>query len=295
MKEGRIVKTVADLYWVRSGEQTVPCKARGVFRKNQITPLAGDQVRFVVDENNEGRIEEILPRKNYMDRPTVANIDRLYLIVSAADPAPVPLMIDRLTALAFDREIQPVLVLNKTDLADVTWLKEVYATVPMPIITACAATGEGVDALRDSLSQPGISVLSGNSGVGKSSLLNAVDPNLTLATGITSKKLGRGKHTTRHVELFPIGEGMVADTPGFSSLDMEKVQWIYKENLVFAFPEFLPFAGQCRFTDCSHTGEKDCAVWQAAQEGTIHPSRLESYRIMYKEADGVKDWQRKKT
>lgn len=291
MTEGIIVKTLADLYWVQTVQDCIPCKARGVFRNTRTTPLVGDKVLCSVEDS---RIEKILERKNYLERPSVANIDRLYLIVSAADPLPVPLMIDRLIAVAFDREIQPILVLNKTDLASVEWLKEIYKTVPMPIITACALTGEGVEELKQSLSQPGISVFSGNSGVGKSSLLNAIDPALALATGQTSKKLGRGKHTTRHVELFSFGDGLVADTPGFSSLDMERVQWIYKENLIFAFPEFLPFAKDCRFADCKHLGEKDCAVEQGVKQGQLSQSRLDSYRVMYKEADAIKDWQRGK-
>lgn len=290
MTEGIIVKTLADLFFVQTGDALIPCKARGVFRNTHTTPLVGDRVLC----SEEGRIEKILPRKNFLERPAVANIDRLYIIVSAADPLPVPLMIDRLTAIAFDREIQPILVLNKTDLASVDWLLDIYKTVPMPIITACAETGQGVEELKASLMEEGVSVFSGNSGVGKSSLLNAIDPNLTLATGETSKKLGRGKHTTRHVELYPMGKGLVADTPGFSSLDMERVQWIYKENLVFAFPELLPFKGQCRFADCKHIGEKDCAVAQAVEEGKIHQSRLDGYRTLYKEADAIKDWQRKK-
>ncbi len=290
MTEGVIVKTLADLFFVQTGEELIPCKARGVFRNTHTTPLVGDRVLC----SEEGRIEKILPRKNFLERPAVANIDRLYIIVSASDPLPVPLMIDRLTAIAFDREIQPVLVLNKTDLASVDWLIDIYKTVPMPIITACAHTGQGVEELRASLMEEGVSVFSGNSGVGKSSLLNAVDPNLTLATGVTSKKLGRGKHTTRHVELYQMGKGLVADTPGFSSLDMERVQWIYKENLVFAFPELLPFKGACRFADCKHIGEKDCAVEYAVKEGKISQSRLDSYRTLYKEADAIKDWQRKK-
>lgn len=295
MPQGRIVKTVADLFYVQAGERIIPCKARGIFRKTGQTPLAGDRVICSEDANGEGRIEEILPRSNYLDRPAVANIDRLVLIVSTADPAPVPLLIDRMTALAFDREIQPVLVLNKTDLADADRLLAIYRTVPMPVLTCCAATGEGVEALRATLSAPGISVLSGNSGVGKSSLLNRVDPALGLATGAISKKLGRGRHTTRHVELFAVGEGYVADTPGFSSLDMERTgQWIYKENLIFAFPEFLPYAGQCRFADCHHVGEKGCAVAEAAARGDVSPSRLASYAALYKEADAIPDWQRKK-
>ncbi len=294
MMTGTIIKSIADRYEVKTSDGVIACKARGLFRKDGITPLVGDKVTVTPTDEGEGRIETILPRKNFMERPSVANIDRLILIVSAADPAPVPLMIDRLTALAFEKEIQPVLVLNKTDLADTAWLTEIYKTVPMPIISACAATGEGVDRLREVLSEEGVSVLTGNSGVGKSSLLNLVDPNLQLATGETSKKLGRGKHTTRHTQLYPIGNGFVADTPGFSSLDMERVMWIYKENLVFDFPEFLPFSGQCRFADCKHLGEKDCAVATAVADGAVSQSRLDSYRLMYKEADAIKDWQRKK-
>ncbi len=292
--QGLIVRAIADLYTVKVGDSLILCKARGLFRKTHTTPLVGDRVEYSVTADGEGRIERILSRKNYMERPNVANIDRLYLITAAADPLPVPLMIDRLTALAFDKEIQPVLVLNKSDLASVDWLLAIYRTVPMPIFVTCAATGEGIDALRESLSQPGISVLSGNSGVGKSSLLNQIDPALQLATGETSQKLGRGRHTTRHTQLYEIGNGFVADTPGFSSLDMERIMWIYKENLAFAFPEFLPFTKQCRFADCSHTGEKDCAVALAAQNGQISPSRLDSYRVLYKESASVQDWQRTK-
>lgn len=291
--KGQIVKSIADLYTVRVGDDDIACKARGLFRKQGTTPLVGDFVECEAD-GGEGRIEKILPRKNFMERPSVANISRLYIIVSAADPNPVPLMIDRLTALAFEKEIQPVLVLNKTDLASVDWLLDIYRTVPMPIIRVCAATGEGVEELRQSLGQSGISVLTGNSGVGKSSLLNRVAPQLDLATGETSKKLGRGRHTTRHTQLYPMGDGFVADTPGFSSLDMERVMWIYKENLVFDFPEFLPFVGDCRFADCNHVGEKDCGVAAAVADGKISQSRLDSYRTMYKEADAIKDWQRKK-
>ena len=294
MMTGTIIKSIADRYEVKTPQGVFACKARGLFRKEGITPLVGDKVTLTPTDGGEGRIETILPRRNYMERPSVANIDRLILIVSAADPAPVPLMIDRLTALAFEKEIQPVLVLNKTDLADTTWLTDIYKTVPMPIVSACAATGEGVEALRDVLSKEGVNVLTGNSGVGKSSLLNLIDPHLQLATGETSKKLGRGKHTTRHTQLYPIGDGFVADTPGFSSLDMERVMWIYKENLAFDFPEFLPFSGQCRFADCKHLGEKDCAVAAAVASGRISQSRLDSYRLMYKEADAIKDWQRKK-
>ncbi len=290
---GQIIKSIADLYTVKVGNDDVVCKARGIFRKDGITPLVGDFVECQTDPSGEGRIEKILPRKNFMERPSAANIERLYLIVSAADPQPVPLMIDRLIALAFEKEIEPILVLNKIDLASVDWLLDIYKTVPMTVIQACAATGEGCDRLRESLSKPGISVLTGNSGVGKSSLLNRVDSALALATGETSKKLGRGRHTTRHTQLYPIGDGFVADTPGFSSLDMERVMWIYKENLVFDFPEFLPFAKQCRFSDCKHLGEKDCAVEHAVKAGELSQSRLDSYRLMYKEAEAIKDWQRK--
>ncbi len=296
---GRIVKAVSGCYEVaaegagseKAAERFV-CKPRGIFREKGQSPLVGDRVTFVPLPEGEGRIETLLPRKNYLERPSVANIDRLYIIAAAADPAPVPLLLDRLIALAFDRGIEPLLVLNKTDLGDVAPLQQIYRTVPMRLLPVCAKTGEGVEALRQSLFQPGVSVLTGNSGVGKSSLLNRVDERLALLTGETSRKLGRGRHTTRHVELFAVGQGLVADTPGFSSLDMERGQWIYKENLVFAFPEFLPFAKACRFADCSHTGEAGCAVAEAARRGDIHPSRLNSYAALYREAAAVKDWQR---
>ena len=291
MVEGTIIKTMADLFWVQTENQVLPCKARGVFRNTHTTPLVGDRV---LCSGEEERIEKILPRKNFLERPAVANIDRLYLIVSATDPLPVPLMIDRLTALAFDREIQPVLVLNKTDLASVEELISIYKTVPMPIITACAATGQGVEELRESLKQEGISVFSGNSGVGKSSLLNAVDPNLTLATGQTSKKLGRGKHTTRHVELYKLGEDTyVADTPGFSSFDTDQMEVILKENLQYAFPDFGAYIGECQFRACSHRKEPGCAVTAAVGEGRIERSRYESYLKLYEKASLIKEWELK--
>ncbi len=292
-KNGIIIKGISGFYYVESENTVYECKARGIFRKEGITPLAGDRVKISIGANGKGWVEEIAPRTSYLDRPPVANVDRIYIVVSAADPSPSPIVIDRLTAIAEDKEIEPVIVFNKTDLANVDEYIEIYKKAGFDTYTVCCSTGEGVDALRDTLVNK-INVFAGNSGVGKSSLLNLICPEFDLKTGEISQKLGRGRHTTRHVELLKLSNGgYVADTPGFASIDMEK-QWIYKENLQFAFREFKDYIGECKFTSCSHTGEKGCAIGDAVEKGIISKSRHQNYITLYREMEEIKDWERNK-
>lgn len=320
---GRIVKAIAGFYFVEAGSgvykrdsggkacltrQVYPCRARGIFRKRGQTPLVGDMVRFVPpsdgvltgegpgcpippEDFDSGVVVELLPRKNSLIRPPLANLDKLYIISSYENPAPHTLVIDKLTAIADHKGIEPVLVFNKCDQGDFSHWKRLYEGAGFCTYVVSAATGEGIPELARSLSQ-GLHVFTGNSGVGKSSLLNRLFDGLGLATGEVSQKLGRGRHTTRHVELYALeGGGYVADTPGFSSLDLERSELIRKEELPAAFREFSDYLDSCRFTSCSHTGEKGCAVGRAVEEGRISRERYESYKTFYEQVKDIKDWQ----
>lgn len=290
---GRIMKATGGFYYIQSDEGQLECRARGVFRKQGITPLVGDVVRVETSGPTGGYILSIEPRKNTIVRPPLANIDTFALISSVSDPAPNPLVIDKMMAIAVFKGMRPVFIITKSDLGDTGLLEDIYRTTGVEIFILSDKSDEGLDALRDSISE-GITAFSGNSGVGKSSLLNRIDARLALATGETSRKLGRGRHTTRHVELFPIGKnGFIADTPGFSAVDLERYEPIRKEELADCFPEFSQHIGHCQFTGCSHTVEKGCAVLRALAQGEIHPSRHESYRAMYEQAKKRKDWELK--
>lgn len=285
------MKGIGGFYYVRCGETIYECRARGVFRKKKITPLVGDFVRVEPEEEpGKGTLTEILPRRNFLVRPPVANLDQLLIVASLQDPQPNLLMIDKTIAAAEYHNIDPVIVLNKTDLEDGNAIEEIYRQAGFTCIQASARTGEGIERIREQL-QGRVSVFTGNSGVGKSSLLNCIDERLGLSTGEISQKLGRGRHTTRHVEIFELENGgFVADTPGFSTLDIERFQLIRKEELPDCFREFAPFLGQCRFTSCAHTVEKGCAILQAVEEGKIARSRWESYCTMYQEVKDIKEW-----
>ena len=289
---GLIVKGIGGFYYVRTADgNTVTCKARGAFRKAKITPLVGDRVKYSMVDDEEGVIDEILPRKNSLVRPPVANIDRLFIVSSVKDPSPSTLIIDKTIAAAEIKDIEPVLVITKTDVGEYEELKDIYSSVGIKTVFVSSVTGEGTEEVRELL-KGCISAFTGNSGVGKSTLLNAIMPELFLETGETSKKLGRGRHTTRHVELFETaGGGYVADTPGFSTMDMERYDLIEKEKLPFGFREFEPYLGDCKFTSCSHTCEKGCAVLEAVNEGKIKKSRHDSYVAMYNEVKDIKQWQ----
>ena len=293
IRNGRIIKGIGGFYYVETEEQLYSCKARGVFRKKGITPLAGDLVEIRLGEDGTGYVEEILPRKNFLTRPPVANIDQLIVVTSVCDPSPNSLLIDEAIAAAEDKEIEPVVVVSKTDLESGEWLRDIYEKAGIPFFAVSSVTDEGIEAVK-SLLKGKVTAFTGNSGVGKSSLLNRIDPRLALETGEISQKLGRGRHTTRKVELLKLGDDTyVADTPGFSSISLEQCDLVRKENLQFCFREFEPYRNQCKFPSCSHTCEKGCAVLQAVQEGEIHLSRHTSYVAMYNEVKDLKEWEMK--
>lgn len=291
--EGLVRKGIGGFYTVETPEGIYTCTARGKFRKARISPYAGDRVRILGEEDGTGALEEILPRKNFLVRPPIANIDQLFIVTSLRDPSPNPLILDKTIAAAELEQIAPVLVLTKTDLDDASPLQEIYSVAGIPCFAVSSVTGEGVDQVG-ALLEGRISAFTGNSGVGKSTLLNALFPDLQLKTGEISQKLGRGRHTTREVELYKLeGGGYVADTPGFSTFDIERYRMTDKEKLAFGFREFAPYLGACQFSSCSHTCEKGCAVLQAVEEGKIPRSRHESYCAMYQEVKDVKQWQQK--
>lgn len=291
-KTGIVLKGIGGFYYVDAANEAYECKARGIFRKKGMTPYAGDRVDVSVAEDGTGIIDEIKPRKNQLIRPPIANIDQLVIVASTCQPSPNPLVIDKMLAVAVDKQIHPLLVISKADLADSDALYRIYEKSGIETIVFSTVTGEGIQPIRSRLIGK-FSAFTGNSGVGKSSLLNCINSKFQLETGKISQKLGRGKHTTRQVELYPLPEGgYVADTPGFSTVDIERYAMIDKESLPYAFPEFAPFLHQCRFTSCSHVCEKGCAVLKAVQDGIINPSRHNSYVVMYEEVKDRKEWER---
>lgn len=289
--DGIIIKGIGGFYYVEAAGQVFECKARGSFRKKKITPLAGDNVRITVRESKENTIDEIFERKNFLIRPPVANIDTLIIISSVKEPVPSLLVIDKLTAIAVDKGIKPCVVFSKCDLGDTSDFEDIYEKAGIEVASVCNKTGEGVEKVKQMIGS-GITVFTGNTGVGKSSLLNSIDSRFSLATGEISDKLGRGRHTTREVTLYRVGNGYVADTPGFSSLDIqESSDVIVKENLPFCFPEFSEYLGKCKFSTCSHTVEKGCLILEAVNKGVIHEKRHESYISMYNDAKKLKAWE----
>ena len=293
MTEGRIQKALSGFYYVDTGAEVLTCRARGKFRKDGLSPLVGDCVQVRELGKGEGFVEAVLSRKNAFERPAAANIDQLVVIASAAIPRTDPFLIDRIAAIAALKGCEVVLLLNKCDLDPAEELYGIYTAAGFPTLRVSAETGEGLDALIPLIAGK-LSAFTGNSGVGKSSILNALDPTFHLKTGEISTALGRGRHTTRHVELFRLGCGAeVIDSPGFSSFETEELNWELKQHLPETFPEFRPYLGQCRFQDCSHTREKGCAVLAALKEGKIQPSRHKSYLRLYEELKPLQEWQRK--
>ena len=288
--EGIILKGIGGFYYVEAADEVYECKARGVFRKSGIKPLAGDRVEISVNDKAENTIDVIKERSSLMLRPPVANIDRLVIVASAKEPSPVMLIIDRLTAIAVSRGIEPVIVFTKSDLAPVDEYVKIYRNAGIRTIAVSSVNGEGIEEVKSELKNH-ISAFCGNSGVGKSTLLNAINPSLGLKTAEISDKLGRGRHTTRQSELFKVEGGYVADTPGFSSLELEETEIILKDDLPYAFPEFEQYLGQCKFTTCLHVKDKGCRVIEAVESGEIPKSRHESYCAMMEQAKEIKEWE----
>lgn len=293
MEKGKITKALSGFYYVRTAEGgLVECRARGRFRKDGLTPLVGDQVLFT-PEGKKGMVEEVLPRKNFFVRPAVANLDLLVVFASSVIPVTEPFLIDRICAIAGNQNVPVVICVNKCDLARGDVLAEIYRKAGFEVLLTSAETGEGVQELEQMLAGR-FAAFTGNSGVGKSSILNCLDAKLQIQVGEVSEKLGRGRHTTRHVEIYELPNGAwVADTPGFSSFDTERMDLVLKENLQFAFTDFAPFVGTCQFRDCAHLAEPGCAIRSALECGEIQQSRYDSYVRLYEKAKDYKPWEEK--
>ena len=289
---GRILRAMSGFYDVQTVEGMVTCRGRGNLRRGSMIPLTGDMVEITV-EQGRGMVEKILPRRNHFVRPAVANVDVLVIFAANVNPITEPFLIDRVAAIAGDQEVPVCLCINKCDLDPAEGLESIYSHAGFTVIRTSAETGEGVEALRQLLKGK-MAAFTGNSGVGKSSILNRLCPGLKLATGEVSEKLGRGRHTTRHVELYRLEEDTyVADTPGFSAFDTDQMEVILKENLQYAFPDFGDYIGCCQFHDCAHRKEPGCAVRDAVSRGDIEATRYDSYLRLYEKSSQIKEWELK--
>ena len=290
MEEGRIIKALSGFYYVQTENGVVECRARGRFRKEGTSPLVGDRVS-IVREQGKGTVDAILPRRNALIRPAVANVDVLVVLASCAIPQTEPFLIDRILTIATRQDVPCLVCVNKDDLAPAEPLADIYRKAGIPTLVTSAATGEGIEDLRVQIAGK-FAVFTGNSGVGKSSVLNALAPELALPVGEVSQKLGRGRHTTRHIELFALSGGTyIADTPGFSSFDTDRMDAIPKEELAQTFVEFLPYLRECQFPDCAHRKEPGCAIRAAVEQGAIGKSRYESYLRLYDIVKDHKPWE----
>ncbi|MDD6271062.1 MAG: ribosome small subunit-dependent GTPase A [Ruminococcus sp.] len=287
---GTIIKGIGGFYYVEAAYEIYECKARGVFRKEKLSPLVGDKVTISINENAENTIDEIMPRKNALTRPPVVNIDNLIIVVSTVEPKPSTLVIDKLIAVAEHKNIEPIIVITKSDLASAQEIFDIYTLAGFKTIIVSNETKDGVDEVKAVLKDK-ISALTGNSGVGKTSLLNNLDETLALKTAQISKKLGRGRHTTRQAELYRVCDGFVVDTPGFSSFEIDKSDIILKDELAYCFRDFSDYIEKCKFyPSCTHTADKGCAVVEAVNEGKISKSRHNSYVQLYNEVKDIKEW-----
>ena len=287
---GTIIKGIGGFYYVEAADEIYECKARGVFRKEKLSPLVGDKVTISINENAENTIDEIMPRKNALTRPPVVNIDNLIIVVSTVEPKPSTLVIDKLIAVAEHKNIEPIIVITKSDLASAQEIFDIYTLAGFKTIIVSNETKDGVDEVKAVLKDK-ISALTGNSGVGKTSLLNNLDETLALKTAQISKKLGRGRHTTRQAELYRVCDGFVVDTPGFSSFEIDKSDIILKDELAYCFRDFSDYIEKCKFyPSCTHTADKGCAVIEAVNEGKISKSRHNSYVQLYNEVKDIKEW-----
>ena len=293
-KTGTIIKAISGFYYVSDFVYTYQCKARGNFRHSKISPIVGDRVKFNAVSEDNGIITEILPRKNLLTRPAVSNIDKIIIVSSYQNPAPDLFMIDRMTAIAAYNKITPVIVFNKSDTGDFSEYERIYKSAGFNTYVVSAHDERTLVDLRKEFENC-ICAMAGNSGVGKSSLINSLFKGFELKTSEVSYALGRGKHTTRHTELFSNGVGgYVADTPGFSSIDPSDNLYDFKQSLFECFTDFLPYANNCAFTSCTHTGEPGCAIISAVNDGLIEKTRYESYKALFDELKDVKRWQTKK-
>lgn len=287
---GILMKAIGGFYYVRCEGKEYECKARGSFRKSGNSPVAGDKVVINVPEDGFASIEEILPRTNKLKRPALANIDILVIVCSTVDPMPNFAVIDKMTAAAVNNNMEPIVVITKNDLKNGDRLAKIYKNSGIKVFQCSPENTDEAAALRDYLNGK-VSAFTGNSGVGKSTLLNLLFNNLELQTGQISQKLGRGRHTTRVVELFDLDGCLVADTPGFSTVDLQRYEMIDKTQLQYCFPEFEKYLGECKFTSCSHTCEKGCRILQALSNGELEQTRHQSYVLMYNEVKDIKSWQ----
>lgn len=289
---GRIRKALSGFYYILHEGKPIECRARGKLRQEENAPLVGDFAEYSF-ENGRGMVEQILPRKNSFLRPAVSNIDLLVIFASGVIPVTDPFLIDRVTAIAAMQNVPVLICVNKCDLDDGSRLISIYKNAGFEVLPTSAVTGEGIDVLREKI-QGKLVAFTGNSGVGKSSVLNCLAPGIEIRTAEVSQKLGRGRHTTRHVELYPLdAQTLVADTPGFSSFDTERMELVRKEELQYAFSDFAPYLGCCRYHDCAHLKEPGCAVLEALQDGRIEKTRYESYVRLYEKAKEIKRWELK--
>ncbi len=288
--EGIILKGIGGFYYVDTAEGLIECKARGKFRLKTGKPVIGDRVDIEIQPDGTGYMMSIAERRNQLMRPAVANLDQLVVVCAAAPPRTDPFLIDKVTAIAEHKEMDVLIVINKTDIDSGDELFHIYTQAGFTVLRVSAETGAGVDELKAHLKGK-TSAFAGNSGVGKSSLLNRIDSRFALKVGAISQKIERGRHTTRHVELMKLEDGgYIADTPGFSAFNLEQMDLVLKNDLQYTFREFAPYLNQCRFTGCAHVKEKGCAVIAAVEAGKISKERHESYCRLYDSVKDIKEW-----
>lgn len=295
---GRIIKAERGIYYIEvnssynNPRHVIECRGRGILRKDGITPYVGDIADISLNGDGTGTITGIRPRKNTLTRPPLANLDYMVAVLSVIEPAPNLYVADKFIAILEHKDIEPCVAITKSDISGAEEIASVYRHAGYPVFIVSGVTGEGVKEIKDFLAGK-LCAFSGNSGVGKSSLLNVINPSFAIEVGDISKKLGRGRHTTRHVELYALDNGaLIADTPGFSSIEIVQSSDIGKESLPYCFRDFEPYLGSCRFADCSHTKEAGCAILEAVQNGEIQASRHKSYLMMYNDVKDLKEWEK---